>query len=119
MQTKSIAASGLLFFACSAFALPCVTNDAWTGPDKTKHLAVGFAIGAAGERVTKNPLYGFALGAAVGVAKEAWDRPRANHSCSLQDAAVTALGSAAGAYGTHWLFLPRRDGVQVAYIATF
>lgn len=119
MTVKTIAAFGLLFFARMVLAGPCTTHDAWTGQDKNKHLAIGFAIGAAGERVTKNPLYGFALGASVGVAKEAWDRTQPNHSCSLQDATVTAIGAAVGAYGSHWMFTPRRGGGEISYTTTF
>lgn len=104
---KRIAAAvivALLSFA--AWAGPCTARDAWTGPDKTKHFAVGAAIGSAGVLVFENPHHAFLAGVAVGALKEAVDRRSANHTCSLQDFAVTSLGAAAGAYGTAWIVSP-------------
>ena len=118
---KKLFAVGLVWtmamiVASGAQAGPCVANDAWTGPDKVKHLAVGAAAGAAGTLVFKDARVGTLVGAGIGLAKEAWDKRQANHTCSLQDFAVTTLGAAAGAYGTAWLILPQKGGgVFVGY----
>lgn len=95
---------------CCAPAVACTSKDAWTGQDKRLHFGVGVAVGTAGTLVTENPHIGFALGAAVGAAKELRDR-RGHGTCSFQDFAITALGAAAGAYGTAWIILPRKSGV--------
>ena len=105
--------------SASAFERKCTTSDLWRGPDKTKHALAGGAIGAAVTAATKEPLYGALAATGVGLAKELVDRRYPSHTCSLQDFAVTAAAGWAGAYGTAWLILPRRDGVQVAYVARF
>ena len=92
----------------------CTTADKWTGPDKTKHVLAGAAIGAAGTLVFKDPHKGFLAGAAVGIAKELYDRKHGG-TCSLQDGVMTALGAAAGAYGTAWVIAPRKNGVFVGF----
>ncbi len=115
---KQLAAIALAFVFGTAQA-KCLTHDSWTGPDKVKHLAAGFAIGSAGTLVFKDAGTGFLIGAAAGVLIET------QGVCSLQDAAVTALGAAAGAYGTAWLVLPtldkagKPDGLQVVYSKAF
>lgn len=96
----------------------CTTSDMWRGPDKTKHLIGGAAIGSAVTLATDKPFYGWMAGTAVGALKEAVDR-RGYGTCSFQDFAVTSLGAAAGAYGTAWVILPMRDGVFVGYSAQF
>lgn len=105
--------------AASAFEGKCTTSDLWRGPDKTKHAIAGAAIGAAVTAATEKPLYGAIAATGVGLAKELIDRRYPNHTCSFQDFAVTAAAGVAGAYGTAWLILPRRNGVQVAYVARF
>lgn len=101
--------------ALAAFpAAACTTADSWTGPDKNKHVLAGVAIGSAGTLVFKDPHKGFLLGAAVGVAKEIYDRKHGG-TCSLQDGVMTALGAAAGAYGTAWIIAPRKNGVFVGF----
>lgn len=112
-------ALALVLAAANTHAGPCTASDKWTGPDKTKHFAVGVALGAGGAVVFGNPKAGLLLGAGVGLAKEAWDRGQSNHTCSLQDFAATAAGAAAGAYGAGWLILPQRRGAVVAYAKTF
>ena len=102
-----------LFFAFSVNA-KCITNDAWTGVDKNKHFVVGAAVGSSVTLVTKKPNYGVLTGAVVALAKEAYDA-QGHGTCSMQDAAVTILGAAAGAYGTAWIILPKKDGVFVGY----
>lgn len=102
-----------LIAAGPALAGPCTTHDRWTGPDKKKHLAAGMAIGAAGTLVFKDANKGFLLGVAAGALIET------QGVCTLQDFAVTAAGAAAGAYGTGWLILPKKNGVQIAFAKTF
>lgn len=99
----------------------CTMTDPWQGPDKTKHLVVGAAIGAGVTLATDRPHWGFAAGTAVGAIKELVDRRTPSRTCSFQDFAVTALGAAAGAYGTAWLILPDPNGkgVFVGYSRQF
>lgn len=107
----------LAFIAGPALAQkPCTASDPWQGPDKTKHALVGAAIGSAGTLVFKDPDAGFLLGAGVGLVKELVDRRTPSRTCSFQDFAVTALGAAAGAYGTAWVVLPTaRGGIFVGF----
>lgn len=95
-------------------AAACTTADKWTGPDKTKHVLAGAAAGSLGTLAFGSPLKGFAFGAAVGVAKELYDRKHGG-TCSFQDGVMTALGAAAGAYGTAWIVAPRKGGVFVGF----
>lgn len=110
---------GLLAQPAHAFERKCTTSDLWRGPDKTKHAIAGAAIGAAVTAAAKDPLYGALAATGVALGKELIDRRYPNHTCSFQDFAVTAAAGWAGAYGTAWLIVPRRDGVQVAYVARF
>lgn len=103
---------------CGPVFAKCTSKDAWTGPDKNKHLVAGVAMGSAGTLVFKDAHKGFLLGVGVGLAKEVYDS-RGNGTCSVQDFAVTALGAAAGAYGTAWLVLPKNNGVFVGYATRF
>lgn len=114
-----IAAIALACTTASAIERKCTTSDLWRGPDKTKHALAGAAIGAAVTAATNDPLYGALAATGVGLAKELIDRRYPSHTCSLQDFAVTAAAGWAGAYGTAWLILPRRDGVQVVVAKTF
>lgn len=118
MSKTSILTLALAAIPCAATAGQCIKNDAWTGPDKTKHVLVGAAIGSAATLATSNPHYGFALGTAVGIAKELKDR-RGGGTCSLQDGVMTALGAAAGAYGTAFVVAPTKNGVFVGYSRSF
>ncbi len=79
----------------------CTARDSWAGHDKTMHLAAGAAIGAGVTLYSRDPLIGTLAGTGVGLLKELRDS-RGHGHCSLQDAVVTALGAAAGAYGTRW-----------------
>ncbi len=71
--------------------------DAWTGPDKTKHLAAGLIIAAPVSMLTDSWRAGAAAGCAVGVAKEINDMRSPGHTPSYKDAVVTCLGAAVGA----------------------
>lgn len=102
--------AALLAASVAAEAGPCTSRDAWTGPDKTKHLAAGAAIASATTLATKNPDIGFWTGTAVALGKEVlYDRSSPIHTCSFQDFAVTVAGAAAGAYGTALIVLPLLD----------
>ena len=103
----------------SAYEGKCTTSDLWRGPDKTKHAIAGAAIGAGVTLATKDPLVGGIAATAVAAAKELVDRRSPDHTCSFQDFAVTAAAGWAAAYGTAWLVLPKRDGVQVVYSRSF
>lgn len=109
----------IALIAAAQAAGACTVSDKWTGADKAKHLAAGVAIGSAGTLVFKDADKAFALGVTVAIAKELADTQRRGHTCSAQDAIVTIAGAAAGAYGTGWLILPKKGGVQVAYAKTF
>lgn len=87
----------------------CITNDAWTGPDKNRHFVAGAAIGSVTTLVFKEPKYGFIAGTLAGAFIEIRDA-RGAGVCSYQDFAVTALGAAAGAYGTAWIVTPNFVG---------
>jgi uncharacterized protein YfiM (DUF2279 family) len=110
---KSILAALLMFIALAAYP-KCITNDKWMGADKTKHLAVGAGIGAMSMLIFNDPEYAFFAGAAIGVAKEVYDS-RGKGTCSLQDAAVTAIGAAGGAYGVWWILSPNYVGVSINF----
>lgn len=97
----------------------CRINDAWSGPDKTKHVIAGGAVGAAVTAATKEPLYGLGATVLVAGAKEAWDR-RGNGTCSLQDFTVTVAAGALASYGVKWLIMPNpKGGVVGMYSTTF
>lgn len=107
---KLIASIALAACAASASAVPCTSVDKWTGQDKTKHFAVGVAAGSMGTLAFNDPHKAFAFGVALSAAKEVYDRRSPAHTCSFQDFAVTALGAAAGAYGTAWIVTPNFVG---------
>jgi uncharacterized protein YfiM (DUF2279 family) len=109
----------IALIAASQAAGACTVSDSWTGKDKAMHLAAGVAVGSAGTLIFKDADRAFAQGVTVAIAKELADTQRHGHTCSAQDAIVTIAGAAAGAYGTGWLILPRRGGVQVGYAKTF
>ena len=91
----------LLPFTSVAFA------DAWTGPDKTQHAAVGAIIGAAVSAATKDPLKGCVAATAIGAAKEIYDYQHPlKHTASFKDFAVTAVAGCALSYTTHWMITP-------------
>jgi VanZ family protein len=71
--------------------------DAWTGPDKTKHLVAGLIIAAPVSMLADSWRAGAAAGCAVGVAKELHDMRSPGHTPSYKDAVVTCLGAAIGA----------------------
>lgn len=108
----------VLFAAAAGYShAGCITNDKWTGPDKTQHFVVGAGIGAAGTLLANGDWrYGVALGALAGGLKEYSDsrHPEA-HTCSLQDFAVTVAGAAAGSYGMRLFIVPKRGGATIYY----
>lgn len=106
---KKILIAALCAFSLGAMAAPCKTNDAWTGPDKNKHMVAGLVLGSSGTLVFKDANKGFLFGTAVAGLKEVYDS-RGHGTCSFQDFAVTALGAAAGTYGTAWIVTPRFVG---------
>ena len=111
---KVVAAFVLALMLSVSADARCISNDAWTGPDKTKHFAVGVAVGSIGTLVFKDKNNAILAGVAVGLAKEIYDS-RGNGTCSTQDFAVTALGAMAGAYGTAYIVSPKFVGVSINF----
>lgn len=101
------------------FTARCIGTDSWRGADKVDHAAVGFTIGMMGSLATESRWAGFAMGVVAGAAKELNDRRTRTGQCSLQDFAITAAGAAAGAWGSGFLLVPKRNGVTVAYVRGF
>lgn len=60
---------------------------------------------------TRSPMTGFWAGAAAGAAKELLDSTGSGQ-CSLQDLAVTLLGAAIGAAGSHVIVSPQFIGYR-------
>lgn len=72
--------------------------DDWTGPDKTRHLMIGAAVGASVTMATRNEWVGLAAAAGVGLAKEVYDaQHQTSHTVSGKDFAMTVLGGIVGA----------------------
>lgn len=94
---KSITAALLLTIAFSASA------DDWTGPDKTKHVAVSAAIASTVTMATGNENTGFAVALGIGLAKEVWDSKHAGHEASVKDLAADALGAYVGSKFGGWM----------------
>lgn len=104
--------------ASSACHARCTGDDLWTGDDKNLHFAAGVAIGGFVTKLTSDPWTGFYTSTAVGVAKELYDAA-SEGECSLQDLAVTAAGSALGAYLGN-VIITRSQGKTIAsYAARF
>ena len=106
----------LALFSTNLFADNFQWNDKWTGSDKNYHFGIGLVTGASVTVLSQNANYGMAAGCAVGVAKEAYDLKKANHSATFQDLAVTCLGSVLGAQLTKNIYIsPNR----VSYVKQF
>ena len=82
--------------------LPCLADD-WTGPDKTKHVAVSAAIASTVTMATGSENTGFAVALGVGLAKEVWDSKHAGHEASIKDLAADALGAYVGSKFGGWM----------------
>ncbi len=96
----------------------CKLNDAWKGPDKTKHILAGAAVGSSITLLTDKPVYGVLATAVVAAGKEANDR-RGYGTCSFQDFAVTMAAGIAASYGTKLIILPLKDGAMISYTTKF
>ena len=72
-----------------------VVNDAWTGPDKNKHFAVGllsaFIVG-----MLLNPAVGLVTGITLALCKEVYDAVSEKGTPSVQDCIATVVGSVIG-----------------------
>lgn len=100
----------LLLLVCSLQA----HADSWTGEDKKLHFGAGFVISSLVTLHTKDPWEGFKWGVIAGATKEAVDATGVGE-VSAKDFAVTALGSAIGAY-TGGLIVSRSQGTTtIAY----
>lgn len=96
----------------------CKLNDAWKGPDKTKHVAAGALIGSSVTYMTERPEYGVLATFVAAAGKEANDR-RGYGTCSFQDFAVTMASGIAASYGTKLVILPLKDGAIISYTTKF
>lgn len=72
-------------------------DDAWTGPDKTKHFVGGALIALLVSFVSQDAFIGFAAYTVVALAKELiYDLAMKKGTCSFQDLVVTMTGGFAG-----------------------
>lgn len=119
MKRLRISAALLLLAAMHSVSFAgCSSSDRWVGSDKTMHLAAGALVSVIGTVQTGSQWQGFAIGAGVGIAKEMLDANGMGR-CTFQDAAVTVLGAAIGAY-TGGLILTHSSGkTTVAYAKSF
>ena len=95
-----VAAVLLLQAGCAGFR---TCNDAWLGPDKAKHFAAGFVLGAGGALAARDlepeeaAAVGWTAAMAAGFGKETYDL-RVKGTCwSWQDVFWDFLGASAGA----------------------
>jgi putative lipoprotein len=100
-------------------ALSAQAQDAWTGPDKTKHFGLSLGMGAVGTMAFQSPRAGFVGCMSVGVAKEVYDARTPGNTASVKDLVADAAGCAAGAYLGGLLVVPDRKGVTVGYVNSF
>jgi uncharacterized protein YfiM (DUF2279 family) len=118
-STRHLAAAAILAAAATlATAAPCTARDRWTGHDKALHLGAGAFAAYGATAGLRDPWAGLAVGAAVGLAKEAADR-RAGGTCSLQDLAATVAGAAIGAGFAGWMLTIDARQVRATYTTTF
>jgi uncharacterized protein YfiM (DUF2279 family) len=108
----------LLMFSCSIVYAGCLTNDRWHGQDKGFHFMGGAAVSTLVTMHTGRWQDGLLAGAAVGGVKELLDASGAG-TCSLQDFAVTVLGSALGAATGHLIVTRVQGRTLVAYVTAF
>jgi len=97
------AVAGLLSLSagCARFHHP---GDAWWGPDKAKHLAAGFVLGAgstyaaqeAGRNDGESVVVGMTVTAAFGAGKEVYDENVKETYWSGKDFAWSLLGGLLG-----------------------
>lgn len=96
----------VLLFATQAQA------ESWGGKDKWQHAVVGATTGAVFTKITDDWRYGCAAAAAIGLAKEIYDRNNRNrHTPSFKDFAVTA---AAGC-GSSIVVAPNYVGISLKF----
>lgn len=95
-----VAAVLLLQAGCAGFR---TCSDSWLGPDKAKHFAAGFVLGAGGALAARDlgseeaAAVGWTTGIAAGVGKEAYDL-RVKGTCwSWRDVFWDFLGASLGA----------------------
>ncbi|MFO0462390.1 MAG: hypothetical protein ACK50I_24835 [Burkholderiales bacterium] len=102
--------------------------DSWTGSDKALHAGVSAPLGAMGAALAppgagtaQRLLYGTALGALPGLAKELADLNRPGATPSMKDMAFNVLGAALGAAVADCCLIrplasgDRIDGIGIEY----
>ena len=130
-RRAALAGMVLTVFA-SPQALAQVPADRWGGPDKALHFGVSAPLGAIGAGFAPKDagtgqrlLYGAAIGALPGLAKELADARRPGGDPSARDMAFNVLGAAVGAlFADCCLLRPisrgdRIDGIGVEYRIDF
>jgi VanZ family protein len=118
----------------AAFAAPDARaqTDGWTSPDKALHFGLSAPFGAFAATLApkdagtgQRMLYGAALGALPGLAKELSDARRSGADASARDMAFNVLGAAVGALLADCCLIrpiargDRIDGVGVEYRVEF
>lgn len=95
-----VAAVLLLQAGCAGFR---TCGDSWLGPDKAKHFAAGFVLGAGGSLAARDlgpeeaAAFGWTTAMAAGFGKEAYDL-RVKDTCwSWRDVFWDFLGASLGA----------------------
>lgn len=96
-----------------------ISNDKWTGADKNLHFLGGMAIGGAVTLATEKPLWGAAAGCGVGLGAEVFAYVTRKGVATTQDAVVTCLGSALGAYTGHTILYKTNEGYKIEYHKKF
>lgn len=118
MKIKHLIVAAALSAAVSSPHARCIANDSWRGADKSKHAAVGAAVGWIVTLQTGKVADGVLWSAVAGVGKELLDSDGSG-TCSLQDAAVTVLGGVIGAYTGGLVVTHTRGRTVVSYSTTF
>ena len=95
-----VAAVLLLQAGCAGFR---TCGDSWLGPDKAKHFAAGFVLGAGGALAARDlgpeeaAAFGWTAAMAAGFGKEAYDLRIKGTCWSWQDVFWDFVGASAGA----------------------
>ncbi len=113
-----LAAAILLTGAAQDALAQCGLDDRWAGQDKRWHFGAGVGVAAAVTAYTDNPWAGFYAGAAVGVAKEAYDT-MGKGRCSIPDLLITVAGASLGAYTTHIVISHSKGQTMISYTMNF
>lgn len=115
MKASKLLAACLL--AQCAAALGCTSTE-WGSDHKKVHFVGSAAVTLIGIQVTQSVWEGVAIGAAVGLAREAY-KVHAGGQCEWSSMAWDAAGIALGAAGSHWLVTKNGATTTVQYVRAF